>query len=301
MKRYGRRVLCLGVLCSFLFSVVPASAQMGAFSGFNSIRADSIQSNAKTGDFTIPSRFTATRGGMEISGDRAYGNAASQKAGVDGHVVLRMMRSVSLVGGMGGDAQGPSTLMCDHLDIDAQARRYHAIGGVRYVQGSRTIDADQADFDEARNQLRLAGGVSVAGMGSTAAGGFDTLKASTINANAFTGEFAVPGRFSATRGGVEITGDRAFGNSKKNIVVVSGNILVRVQKRSGLLTCDRLQSDEGRRVYHAIGHVRYIEPSHELTADAADMNDVTHILHLKGNVHVTDTSTPRTQDRKTQS
>ena len=87
-------------------------------------------------------------------------------------------------------------LTCDRLEIDAQSKFYHATGNVHYVQGARALSADQADLNEATNQMRLEGNVSIAGAGqSSAAGGFDSLKTSTINAESGTGNCTIPGHF----------------------------------------------------------------------------------------------------------
>lgn len=264
-------------------------AQAG-FGGFDAIHAGSIQSNARTGDFTIPTPFTASRQDITISGDRASGNASSKLVTVDGHIVVHITRSVSLAGQAAGSEKGPSTLTCDHLEIDAQSRRYHATGNVHYVQRERSMTADVADFDEASRHMRVEGHVAVTGAGnSDVAGGFDSLKTATISSDSSAGDFTIPGGFQATRRGVEISGDRAHGNTRRNQVSVIGNVVVKLLKRSGKLTCDRMEIDGARHLYHAMGNVRYTEPSRELVADTADMNETTHMLHMEGHVHVTDT------------
>jgi lipopolysaccharide assembly outer membrane protein LptD (OstA) len=276
---------------TLLLAGAPTYAQVGSFSGFDSIHTGSIESNARTGDFTIPSRFTASRNGVEVSGDRANGNASTELVTVEGHVVVHITRSVSLVGEKSGAAKGPSTLTCDHLEVDALNHHYHATGNVHYVQGARALSGDRADLDDETNQMRLEGNVSIAGAGQSGlAGGFDSLKTNTINANSGAGDFTIPGRFQAVRQGVEISGDRARGNTNRNETTVLGHVVVKIAKRSGILTCDRLEIDGTHRLYHAVGNVQYMEPSRELVADTAEMNEATHMLHLVGNVRVTDTS-----------
>jgi lipopolysaccharide assembly outer membrane protein LptD (OstA) len=275
----------------FLACVSPLCAQVGGFAGFDSMHAESIESNARTGDFTIPSPFTASRQGINISGDRASGNASSKRIRVDGHITAHIARSISLAGEAAGSGKGPSTLTCDHLEIDAGSRHYHATGNVHYVQGARSMTADGADLDEASNQMRLEGNVSIAGAGqSGAAGGFDSLKTAKITSDSSAGDFTIPGRFQATRHGVEIKGDRAHGNTNRNQVSVIGNVVATFAKRSGTLTCERLEIDGAHHVYHAAGSVHYTEPSRELVADTADINEATHMLHMEGHVHVTDMS-----------
>jgi lipopolysaccharide export system protein LptA len=286
-----RALFCLLFIGLFVASASPLRAQAEGFGGFDSIHASSIESNAMTGDFTIPSSFTASRQGIEISGDRASGNASSKLVTVDGHVVVHITRSISLAGEAAGSGKGPSTLTCDHLEIDAENRHYHATGNVHYVQGERSMTADSADLDEASNQMRLEGHVSVAGAGQSGiAGGFDSLRTAKITSESSAGDFTIPGHFQAVRRGVEISGNRARGNTNHNQISVIGNVVVKFVKRSGTLTCERLEIDGAHHLYHAIGDVHYTEPSRELVADTADMNEATHMLHMEGHVHATDTS-----------
>jgi lipopolysaccharide assembly outer membrane protein LptD (OstA) len=288
-RRLRRKAVCLLSAAALIVCRFCLPAQAG-FGGFDSLHAGSLQSNARTGDFTIPTPFTASREDITISGDRASGNASSQLVTIDGHIIVHMKRSVSVTGQAAGSEQGPSTMTCDHLEIDAQSRHYHATGNVHYVQKERSMTADVADFDEASRRMRLEGHVAIAGAGkSNVAGGFDSLKTATIGSDSSTGDFTIPGSFQATRQGVDISGDRAHGNTRSNKVSVIGDVVVKVLKRSGMLTCDRMEIDGARRLYHAIGNVRYIEPSRDLAADSADMNEATHMLHMKGHVRVTDT------------
>lgn len=292
MLKHARIALAVCALLSVW--AAPSLAQMGAFSGFDSIRAGSIQSNARTGDFSIPKRFTVTRAGTDVSGDSAHGNATSKLIFVDGNVVVHMEHSLSLVGQQSSAESGPSTLTCDHLRIDGTRRLYHALGNVSYVEASRSTRADRADIDEATNQLRLEGHVSITGAAQSSSkgpGGFDTVRAATMSSNSNTGEFVIPNHFSASRQGVEISGDHAQGYVGKGMSV-TGHVLVRIPRRSAMLTCERLQIDEAQRVYHALGNVRYSEPARVLIADRADMNETNSIVHLQGNVHISDTSTP---------
>jgi lipopolysaccharide assembly outer membrane protein LptD (OstA) len=284
-----RQAVCLLSVTALVAWSSSLPAQAG-FGGLDSIHAGSIQSNARTGDFTIPTPFTASRQDITISGDRASGNASSKLVSVDGHIVVHIMRPVSLAGEAVSSENGPSTMTCDHLEIDAQSRHYHATGNVHYVQQERSMTADVADFDEASRHMRLEGHVAIAGAGkSDVAGGFDSLKTATISADSFVGDFTIPKGFQATRQGVEISGDRAHGNTRRNQVSVIGDVVVKVLKRSGTLRCDRMEIDGSRHLYHAIGNVRYTEPLRELVADTADMNETTHMLHRKGHVHVTET------------
>jgi lipopolysaccharide assembly outer membrane protein LptD (OstA) len=133
-------------------------------------------------------------------------------------------------------------------------------------------------------------------------GGFDTITTKTIDTNLNTGDFTVPEHFDATRGGTEISADRATGNSKRKLVHATGHVVVHrtgplsgqgdlSNKYSGepsTLTCDSLDVDGTRKYYVATGNVRFTQAEREATADRGTLNDVTNELHLVGNVHIRD-------------
>ncbi len=141
-----------GAAAAFLASLVllfASPANAGGFAGFDSVHAERIDSNDRSGDFTIPGTFTASRQGMRVQGDRASGNALSEAVRIDGNVVVHMSEPSEAV------------LTCDRLEIDGTQRVYHAFGHVRYVRGIRTASADQAQWSESEGMLRLQGHVAV--------------------------------------------------------------------------------------------------------------------------------------------
>jgi lipopolysaccharide assembly outer membrane protein LptD (OstA) len=279
-----------------------ASAQFSGFGAFDTVHAGSMSTNDRTGDFSIPGRFSATRQGTEIDGDRALGNAGTKQVEVDGNVVVHFSKPLVVVGAGPAAASGPSTLTCDQLQIDGAHQVYHAIGNVHYTAAGRETTSDRAELDGATNQLHLEGRIAISTTGGQGGvGGFDTIKAATIDSDATTGDFTIPGHFTATREGLEIAGDHAKGNSVTKQISVTGNVVVTMQAGNAIkppspapspqistLTCDRLDIDGVRHVYHAIGNVHYHEPTRDITADRADMTEANTHIHLEGNVHVTD-------------
>ncbi|HEY0798769.1 MAG TPA: hypothetical protein VGD50_06435, partial [Candidatus Baltobacteraceae bacterium] len=206
-----------------------------------------------------------------------------------------------VVGAAAQTAQGPSTLTCDHLDIDGARQVYHAVGNVHYTQAGRETSSDQAELDATTNQLHLEGRISIrdSGGGAGGVGGFDSINAATIDSDASSGDFTIPGRFTATREGIEISGDHAKGNTILQKIVISGNVIVTLNHgpRAGsspaaptsapsTLRCDRLYIDGVRRVYHALGNVHYHETQNDVTADEAFLREAHAMIHLDGNVHV---------------
>jgi lipopolysaccharide assembly outer membrane protein LptD (OstA) len=301
----GRGLAALGLAALALAAASRVCAQFGGgFGAFDTVHAGAITSNDRTGDFSIPGRFSASRQGTEIDGDRAQGNAGTKQVVVDGNVVVHFSKPLVVVGG-GPAASGPSTLTCDQLQIDGARQVYHAIGHVHYLAAGRETTSDRAELDGATNLLHLEGRIAIsAAGGQNGVGGFDTIKAATIDSDAVSGNFTIPGHFTATREGLEIAGDHAKGNSVSKQVSITGNVVVTMRAGNAMketpapsptaspqvstLTCDRLDIDGVHRVYHAIGNVHYHEPTRDITADRADMTEATSHIHLEGNVHVTD-------------
>lgn len=294
-----RALLCVAAAAAW---ATPAFAQFSGFGAFDSVHSSSIETNDRTGDFSIPGRFAATRQGTEIDGDRAQGNAGTKQVTVDGNVVVRFTKPLVIMGEGASGAQGPSSLTCDQLQIDGARQVYYAIGNVHYISGDRETTSDRAELDGATNQLHLEGRIAIRGTGGVhggGIGGFDTIQAATIDSDATSGDFTIPGRFTATREGLQITGDHATGNSVSKRVSITGNVVVTLSSAAErapspvpsaattTLTCDRLDIDGVHRVYHAIGNVHYHEPARDITADRADMSEVHTRIHLVGNVHVT--------------
>ena len=118
--------------------------------------------------------------------------------------------------------------------------------------------------------------------------------------NINTGDFTMPHHVSANRPGTQIDGDRAHGNGKRKIVVVEGHVVVHQQAGSqgiagsgrssepSTLICDRLTVELASKTYTADGHVHFDQGLRNVTADRGVLHDVTHDLHLTGNVQIND-------------
>lgn len=130
--------------------------------GFSHIRADKVEFNINTGDFTIPDRFTATRGGSDITADHATGNSKQKLLHAEGHVVVHQS-SAAVSGAKTNDlTQRPSTLTCDRLDVDGIKKVYYATGNMHFTQeGGREATADSAVLDDAAHHLHMEGHVHV--------------------------------------------------------------------------------------------------------------------------------------------
>ncbi len=129
-----------------------------------------------------------------------------------------------------------------------------------------------------------------------------TVHASSVDANFKTGTFSTKHKVVMTRHGGDVTADRADGNYKKKLVNLYGHVVMHDDKGDygGLngpvapghaappstLTADRAQIDGEAKIYKAFGHVHYVQTDTDVTADQGTLNDATHELYLKGNVHV---------------
>ncbi len=142
-----------------------------------------------------------------------------------------------------------------------------------------------------------------AGLGSTTSNfaGFDTIRTAQIHYNINNGTFEFPTHFSATRQGMDITADRANGNSQKKQLHAVGNVVVHqveptgtgktstLTQRPSTLTTDVLDVDGGRQIYTATGNMHFTqEGGKEATADRAVLDDLSHHLHMEGHVRVRD-------------
>ncbi len=142
-----------------------------------------------------------------------------------------------------------------------------------------------------------------AGLGSTTSNfaGFDTIRTAQIHYNINNGTFEFPTHFSATRQGMDITADRANGNSQKKQLHAVGNVVVHqveptgtgktsaLTQRPSTLTTDMLDVDGGRQIYTATGNMHFTqEGGKEASADRAVLDDLTHHLHMEGHVRVRD-------------
>jgi lipopolysaccharide assembly outer membrane protein LptD (OstA) len=130
-------------------------------------------------------------------------------------------------------------------------------------------------------------------------GGFDHISTDKFEYNLNSGDFTIPGHFTATRDGTDVTADRANGNSKRKMMHAEGNVVVHENKpaagaktadltaRPSTLTCDKLDVDGTRKLYTASGNMHFTqEGGREAIADSAVLDDANHHLHMEGHVHV---------------
>ena len=127
------------------------------------------------------------------------------------------------------------------------------------------------------------------------------IETDETQANFNTGDFTMPHRVRFYRPGTDAVGDRAQGNSKRGNVSLFGNVVVHdsgnaseagdaAYKGSGpaTLTCDQLDVDSKARVYTATGHFHFTQGTRSGSADKASLDRTAGMLHLEGNVHVSD-------------
>ncbi len=133
--------------------------------------------------------------------------------------------------------------------------------------------------------------------------GFDRIRIKErINYNLNSGDFTIPGAFSATRAGTDITADSAQGNSRTKLLHARGHVVVHqsqplanrgkatdLTQRPSTLTTDQLDVDGQTKRYTATGHMHFTqEGGRDATSDSAVLDDATHKLHMEGHVHVKD-------------
>lgn len=131
--------------------------------------------------------------------------------------------------------------------------------------------------------------------------GFDTIKTAQIHYNINNGSFDFPSHFFATRQGMDISADRASGNSQKKQLHAVGNVIVHQNQPTGsgktsaltqepsTLTADALDVDGSKQIYTATGNMHFTQAGgKEASADRAVLDDISHHLHLEGHVRVRD-------------
>src|SRR3984957_20614525 len=110
---------------------------------FSHIRADKVQFNINTGDFTIPDRFAAPRKGSDITADHATGNSKQKVLHAEGHVIVHQSPSAASASTHNAVTQRASTLTCDRLDVDGIKKLYYATGNMHFTQeGGREATSD---------------------------------------------------------------------------------------------------------------------------------------------------------------
>jgi lipopolysaccharide assembly outer membrane protein LptD (OstA) len=149
--------------------------------------------------------------------------------------------------------------------------------------------------------LANAAGADDATGGSTMShiGGFDHISTAKFDFNLNSGDFSIPGHFTATRSGTDVTADQAVGNSKSKIMHAQGHVVVHQNRalagsttasfteKPSTLTCDKLDVDGTRKLFTATGNMHFTqEGGREATSDMAVLDDANHHLHMEGHVHV---------------
>jgi lipopolysaccharide assembly outer membrane protein LptD (OstA) len=145
----------------------PDAGDLDTIGGFD-IRSSSIDYNYATGDYTIPSRFTATNGGTDITAERAKGNSKKKLIVADGSVVIHQTHTpLKSAAAQSHFTEGPSTLTCDHINANGNTKIYVVTGHVHFMQGDRDMVADHGTFNDATNQVHMEGLVVIKDQGQT--------------------------------------------------------------------------------------------------------------------------------------
>jgi lipopolysaccharide assembly outer membrane protein LptD (OstA) len=136
--------------------------------------------------------------------------------------------------------------------------------------------------------------------GASNIAGFSHIRTDKVDFNINTGDFTIPGHFTATREGSDITADHATGNSKLKQLHAEGHVVVHqtsaatgsaasgdLSKRPSTLTCDKLDVDGVKKIYYATGNMHFTqEGGREATSDSAVLDETAHHLHMEGHAHV---------------
>lgn len=150
---------------SALPSALPSmgSGQFQGQVGVWTVRASLMDVNFKSGDFSTPQKLTMTRGGGDITADRASGNFKSKAATLYGHVILHDTEGnfAGISSTKPAKSKGPSTLTADQVHIDGIGKVYTATGNVHYVQADTTVDADTGVLNDISHDLDLKGNVKI--------------------------------------------------------------------------------------------------------------------------------------------
>ncbi len=175
-------LLTLVPACALAAAGTPATHALSQFAGFDSIKTASVHYNLNTGDFSFPSHFTATRQGMDITADRASGNAQKKIMHASGNVVVHENAPATSGSKALSLTQQPSTLTADKLDVDGNTKIYVATGNMHFTQpGGHEASADRAVLDDATHHLHLEGNVTVRD-------GERTIQASQLDYDTETGQ-----------------------------------------------------------------------------------------------------------------
>jgi lipopolysaccharide assembly outer membrane protein LptD (OstA) len=130
--------------------------------------------------------------------------------------------------------------------------------------------------------------------------GFSHIRTDKVEFNINNGDFTIPGHFTATREGSDITADHATGNSKQKMLHAEGHVVVHqmssatgsaasgdLSRNPSTLTCDRLDVDGVKKIYYATGNMHFTQVGgREATSNSAVLDETAHHLHLEGHAHV---------------
>jgi lipopolysaccharide transport protein LptA len=157
---------------AFATPLAAASAAAGLPAGGIETRDYRIQtevtnSNLNTGDFRMPKTVRFSRPGTDAVANSAQGNYKRGTATLTGNVVLHDSGNAGEAGSTPYHGNGPATLTCDQLDVDAHAKLYTATGHVHFSQATQSGTADKAVLNRATQMLHLEGNVRLDSQGST--------------------------------------------------------------------------------------------------------------------------------------
>ena len=189
-----------GTALAFLFASAVAGASpqtdhvnsLNNVAGFDSIKTARFSYNIINGNFEFPGHFDATRGGTNITADRATGNSQRKQMRAEGHVVVHQNQALQGSAKTVDLTQRPSTLTCDLLDVDGNRKMYTATGNMHFMQeGGREASADHAVLDDANHHLHLEGHAHVRN-------GAQTIDSDVLDYDTVTGQLEGNGNVTIT-------------------------------------------------------------------------------------------------------
>jgi lipopolysaccharide assembly outer membrane protein LptD (OstA) len=142
---------------------------------------------------------------------------------------------------------------------------------------------------------------SAAPPSSSLTNGQFTVDTDETNYNLNNGDFDMPHHVHFTRPGTDVTGDSAKGNTRNDMITITGHVVLHqtgtlntlgagakqvTSEQPSTLTTDQLVVDGKAKTYTAIGNVKWTQGNKTLLADHGILNEVTHQLNLQGNVHI---------------
>jgi len=186
--KFARPAVCaLAVACALALATGTALAlDFTHVAGFDRIESDVVNWNLETGTFTLPHPFVASRGGSDISADRATGNSRQKQLHAEGHVIVHQTEPLKSSLKAEALTQQPSTLTCDKLDVDGVRKLYVAVGNVHFTQMNREATADTGTLDDANHRLHMEGHVFIRDKDQT-------LESDVLDYDTLTGELSAKG------------------------------------------------------------------------------------------------------------